>query len=426
MMTDALAAKIRAIVIIALAMLVIGLALAQGAEPTETPLFEMPGEMLGATVSNDVQHVASVVRIAEKHYVYRAAVQVGGPYDKATWLRFSPDGSKLAWAAWDRDKWSVYLDGVRVGPEHSMVSEPMFSPDGQELAFKVRDGKRRRIMRNGVQVGPDWAGTVYNVVFNHDWTSMACVFAGRTAVLVMRDGVQVGRYQNALALSFQPGGNGIAFYTTERPTRDERIVYVVKNGTPVGAGHEKMLLAPLEWDGDTVVYPTWDAGVWRVYRDGVPQGAGWPGIRRSCVVSPDWQHAITFEAVGEKFRALRDGVPVGDAHDAIDVLWSPDSQSVVFVTYEGTNFATRTLTMKRDGQVIDGPCSRLDRITFSPDGKSLVWVRAQELTEPGDLIRDGAVIVSGLAGIGRFKPTPTGLACTVTRGSTVCRLEIVW
>ena len=427
MMSEKLPAQIRAIVIVAVAMLAIGLALAQGAEPTETPLFEMPGTMLAAITSSDVHHVASVVRIDERQYVYRDAVQLGGPYDKATWLRFSPDGTKLAWSAWDQQRWSVYLDGVRVGSDYGMVTEPMFSPDGQALAFKVLDGGRWRIMRNGAQLGREWSGTTADVVFNHDWSSMACVLAGRTAVLVMRDGVQVGgRWRNALGLSFQPGGNGVAFYTVERPTREERIVYVVKNGTPVDAGHESMLFGPLEWDGEAVVYPAWDGEVWRVYRDGAAQGAGWPGIKRSCYPSPDRQHAITFEAVGDRFRALRDGVPVGEAHDAIDVVWNPDSQSVVFLTYEGKDFATRTMTMERDGRVIDGPCARLDRITFSPDGTSMVWVRAQELTDVGDILRDGAVIASGLAGIGQFKRTPTGLACTVTRGSTVYRFEIVW
>jgi dipeptidyl aminopeptidase/acylaminoacyl peptidase len=67
---------------------------------------------------------------------------------------FSPDGRSLAYAAVDDGKERVVLDDV-AGPSYNAIGKLTFSPDGRHLAYETRTGDKWRLVVDGV-AGPEY------------------------------------------------------------------------------------------------------------------------------------------------------------------------------------------------------------------------------------------------------------------------------
>ena len=65
-------------------------------------------------------------------------------------LRFGPRGDRLAYVAFDADRWRVVLDG-KEGADWDFIEggSALFSPDGNRLAYVARRGAKYRAVVDG-------------------------------------------------------------------------------------------------------------------------------------------------------------------------------------------------------------------------------------------------------------------------------------
>lgn len=71
--------------------------------------------------------------------------KTGKTYDEITEPAFSPDGTRLAYAARRGGEWFVVVNGVE-GTSFDKVVAPLFSPDGIRLVYRVRDQEKRYVV----------------------------------------------------------------------------------------------------------------------------------------------------------------------------------------------------------------------------------------------------------------------------------------
>jgi WD40 repeat protein len=258
-------------------------------------------------------------------------------------IRFSPDGSRLAFIAArgpDLAEEVMVLDGVE-GKAHRHIARVYgFSPDGKHFAY-VGDGK---VIRDGVadkgRIGvwkmsfsPDGSRLVVAGVRNHrpvvvvDGVEVKetanridrhvairfspggahLAFAGRQSVFL--DGVEGKRYAEVLAdsLCFSPDGGRVAYVAARRLGR-----YLVATDTGEGEEYDEILQGSLAFspDGKHVAYVARRGAKWVLVVDGVETGGydAFPAGAPYVFGGSDTVHAVALrdgELIRMEVRAVR-------------------------------------------------------------------------------------------------------------------------
>ena len=87
------------------------------------------------------------------------SAEVGPEFTDVDGPQFSPDGSRVTYAAVETGTWYIVVDGRR-GPRFADAATPVFSPDGQTVAYRATDDKRKYFAVSGEERGVsfDWVG----------------------------------------------------------------------------------------------------------------------------------------------------------------------------------------------------------------------------------------------------------------------------
>ena len=76
--------------------------------------------------------------------------KAGNQYDRlGAQFAFSPDGERLAYWASEGAGSFVFVDGERHGPYDGIYDGPVFSPDGRNVAYAARRGRDWSVFLNG-------------------------------------------------------------------------------------------------------------------------------------------------------------------------------------------------------------------------------------------------------------------------------------
>lgn len=151
--------------------------------------------------SPDGKRLAFAVARGKKWSVIVDGQAYGSFENEIDWIVFSPDSKHFAFATELEDNTAVFLDGRSIG-SHEEVGLPAFSPDGSRIAYAARIGKKWTLAVDGVPQKPYLFANnpTFSVpVFSPDGSHLAYVITevnGGQRVVV--DGVGGKLYQTVL------------------------------------------------------------------------------------------------------------------------------------------------------------------------------------------------------------------------------------
>jgi len=352
----------------------------------------------------------------------------GEPFFEAVW---GPVGGCLVLEMLSRGKRRIIRDGVPFGLDYDETKGGMFSPDGRTFAFAARSGTKWFVLKGGLRVGGFYDDVGW-FAFSADSRSFAFTARRAEDEFVVKDGVRVSRsYTGISELSLSADGRSFAVMV-----RKDGKWCVIKNDRRMG-GEYDMVGVPLVWSpvGQSLAF--WarrdDAG-FLVIRDGALVGQVYDSVDGDGLVfSPDGR-SLVFEArLGNKEFVLKDGVRVHEETDDSTGLrgiptwpsppcFSPDGRSCAYaVVSKG-----RRQHVMRDGQRVGQDYESVSDLTFSPDGRTLVFLardRGKMLC-----VRDGVRVGEEFERMSRptISDDGTKLIFAGLRDNTVYRCEVPW
>jgi roadblock/LC7 domain-containing protein len=352
--------------------------------------------MTDVSVSPDRRHVACAPYQKGKARVVVDGAPVSGEYNFVGQMRFSPDGSRLAyWAR--RDKSRVFaVDGREIGEEKSGPDVPAdrlyFSPDGKRLAYVAgKDGQTKAVV-DGAE-GKAYK-TMGDILFSSDSKRIAYFGGVEHGIRLVLDGQEGPVYEKVMAPTdpedpnsvegdgithgiFSADGKHVAYWGR----REGKWFAVVDGQEHPDAGPPRFSPNSLRtafakadqgaqyiWRGEEgLFYKSPSGASWSVVVDGSKIKEHDQAIDPYLIFSWDSKRLAYTLMGGKKERVVLDGVEGKIYEHVSSPLFSPDSQHVAYHAWQGG----------KQLAVIDGaegkPYDTVAGIVFSPDSKRLAY-----------------------------------------------------
>ncbi len=277
------------------------------------------------TFSDDGKRLGYIAVEAEKRFVVVDGLQ-GPKFDNVRYLRFSPDGKHVAYAAEENSgtpEWKsfIVLDG-QIGTKHQggNTNSPLFSPDSKRLAYATGEKQTGFVVVDG-QAGPEYQTPPSLIVFSPDSKRLAYVannYKPKMKCFLVLDGQAYAEYDLIGNPIFSPDSKRLAFTANEKGEGNYGKNFVVVDGKPgqkFNQGPRQLTFSP---DSKRVAYVTIveDGGQFTVFVDGQRVGKDFYETYNP-TFSPNSRHVAcrAFDEAGE-FFILIDGLP-GPKHDLI-------------------------------------------------------------------------------------------------------------
>jgi hypothetical protein len=164
-------------------------------------------------MSPDCQSVAMAVKTSagvELHINGKSTATA----DEIPFATYSPDGSRLAYAARCGNSWSVVVDGVKISAGEQPPSQLTFSADGRNLGYVITSNAGKRVV-------VDWKeeDTAYLDIKDlrvdgteGRWHVAYATSIGKDRWVAVHDGAVVGKtYKSIEHLCLGPSGQRVAF-----------------------------------------------------------------------------------------------------------------------------------------------------------------------------------------------------------------------
>jgi Tol biopolymer transport system component len=320
-------------------------------------------------------------------------------------LIFSDDSRHLAYVAGTADKkWRLVYNG-EPGPAFDEIKHVTFSPDGSRLAYAAKTAGTWRLVEKESK-SPEYT-MIHHIAFSPDSTSLAYVAQTKKGFFMVRDGEKSNRFE---AISgqpiFSPNGRRLAYSVAEKSSNGGdmgfamRLVVDNKPGRPydfIGAylfsrdGEQLAYIAEKEKKKMIVLnereLETYDSV-------GIP------------VFDPRGRHLAYQAQDGGRSHMIKNGVK-GPAFDTVSPpKFCPMGERMVYIGVKLLDYA-----VIEDDTVV-GKHMWAGDLALSPDGKHLAYAA-------GDEGKGSGLVIDGRKGDERFFSFIKGAGLTFLDNSTV-------
>lgn len=315
-------------------------------------------------------HLAYRGKTGKQHTVFVDGREFG-PYDLATPVVFSHDGSRYAFGVADAKGYPLYaiIDGKQVGralpltitatllprPNLTVDGNSVFGPDGKHTIYIEGEYAKWNLIVDGARpMSEPCTGDDFNVTFSPDGSRMAYLCSQKQGKDYVRtvyiDGQAQGSYQAFVGdMHFSPDGKRFAFVTRSGSFRVKSAVVVDGKEFTTPAVYTIPIFSP---DGAHFAYST----VGRVVVDGIEQ-----------------------EIVNENRRRME---------RIFMITFSPDGKRIAYTTADNARvfWDVAVIDHKMDkSYTVDAPAfgflfslgQRVSAVSFSPDGRHTAYLAEQ-------------------------------------------------
>jgi hypothetical protein len=271
---------------------------------------------------------------------------------------FSPDGSRLAYAAYRESKQHVVLDGKLFPYEAVTEHGILFSPDSRRTAWVVEEGGKQMVVLDGERQAAFDGIDTQGVVFSPDSAHVAYIATRGDQQCVVRDDVEGPLLDSIVAFRFSPDGEHLTYVA-----RAEEKLLLFLDGEPIceaeGMGRE--VVFPNHGGRYAVAVRAGDA--WNVLIDGKSVGPYKNVFGLS--FSPDGKRFAYIAGRGEGMILVLDGIERTDFDAYGSLAFAPVGDRLAFTARRGAEHVAVI-----DGDV--GPAfDAIDEggVRFSADGR---------------------------------------------------------
>ncbi len=326
---------------------------------------------------------------------------------------FSPDGTRILIASWDKTAQVWNADGTgkpRVLEGHQdNVYSASFSADGTRIVTASSDKTARLWNADGTgkpRVLEGHQGRVTSATFSADGTRIVTASWDKTARVWNADGtgkprVLEGHQDNVHSASFSPDGTRIVTASFDKTAR---VWNADGTGKPlVLEGHQdRVYSAAFSPDGTRIVTASFDktARVWNADGTGKPLVlAGHQDRVYSVAFSPDGTRIVTgsYDKTARVWNADGTGKPlVLEGHQArvSSVAFSADGTRIVTASLDKT-VRVWNADWKNKPLVFEGHQDGISSAAFSPDGMRIVTASSDKTVQVWNADGTGKPLVLG-------------------------------
>jgi len=347
--------------------------------------FSLIDPQQGIVFSNDSRHMAYAARVDRNAWCVVRNGNPGPVWEEIKHLTFSPDGSRMVYAARQKNQWHL-VEGDKRGPGHSVILQLAFSPDSKSLAYIARSKDGAFMVLNDKPQG------VYESVpglplFSPTGGRLAYSVGEKTGAGVIRmrmvvDGKAGKPYDFIGVYLFSADGKQFAYVAHKG---DQKMV--------VHAGAEHDLY-------DEVGIPVFDpAGLQLAYK--VQKGSKWHIIHNGNIgpafdtittpgFSPRGGRMAYLAAEDGLFVVVVDGKVIGKYPWATEPEFSPDGGHYAYVAsrgdesgllesflvIDGREGSERFLSLLKQSSLVFTGYRTVSGIALKDDGREFWWIRA--------------------------------------------------
>lgn len=285
-------------------------------------------------------------------------------FDSVGDLVFSADGKHLAYKALKGEDQFVFLDNVAMGP-YLKIGELLFHPTQHTLLFTVWEENKRWILR-------DFISNVYGKPLP---IIMGVTFSPSGSHIAYG-----GSYKNKIALyvDHAPYVGGLDGVSDIFVTDTGGVSYLFRKGTKVGAGWGKEVMALADGIALLTLAPTQDSIAY-VARIGSVLKVYW---QQNVLGSYERADSLTFSEDGKRLFYLAHHQGKAYLYENGNRI-SPPMESISSLLVH-KNFYAAIAKKDKESQVVIIPegvseaYNIIDKLTLSPDGKSLAYIAKQK------------------------------------------------
>jgi len=292
----------------------------------------------------------------------------GKMYDEVGCIVFSPDSSRLAYAASKGDEYFVVLDGVE-GPHYDDdILEIVFSPDSKRLAYQSARSYKDVLILDGQEVSVhDWL-SCGDMVFSPDSRHFAYSAKDNGKHALFLDGKRLSDDFDELqmfSLKFSPDSKKIAYVCR----RGQNWFVVYGNATYGPYDEVESIFLVISLDSQRFAFPARRGTHWFLICGEKEYGPY--GVFPHPLFSPDSKSLACFGGHEKNVPVYLNGQILGTFDEVYDATFSPDSKHFAF-----TGCKNNWCCLIVDGTIVtEGDA--VPRIVYSPDSNRLVAVRTR-------------------------------------------------
>jgi WD40 repeat protein len=322
----------------------------------------------GVEFSPDSMQLAYIAQQGEKFFVNvnQKRHDSYAVIDARQGLMYSSDSEHLAYvASRDEKSWHLVLDG-EPGPEYGRIKHVTFSPDSSRLAYAAKKGGSWHIVEDG-KTGPGFKD-IKRVAFSPDSESLAYIARSGDGDLVVRDGQESDTFDAVTGeLVFSPGGERLAYSVAER-TGDKVRMRVVVDGE-AGPAYEKVGAYLFSPDGEEYAYMAVEEGKGLIVHNGKKHEA-YDSVGIPVFGPRDRQLAYSVFRDGT-WRVKKNG-ETGPGFDSVNPPLLSAAGSMAYLARQGPLYE-----VVKDQEIL-GTYKWAGLLQYGPDGAHLAYAAAKE------------------------------------------------